>query len=74
MSFDSDLKAVTDNIIVTCRFKLIVASNRDEFLDREADPLHFWNDAECDIVAGTDKKQGGTWLGSLSFLLPFELL
>ncbi|XP_075256646.1 transport and Golgi organization 2 homolog isoform X2 [Convolutriloba macropyga] len=45
------------------RYKLIVAANRDEFLDREAEPLHFWNDTDSDIVAGTDTIRGGTWLG-----------
>ena len=44
-------------------FKLIIASNRDEFYDRATKPLHFWNDAACDIVAAKDMKAGGTWLG-----------
>ena len=49
------------------RYKLIVAANRDEFLDREAEPLHFWNDTDSDIVAGTDTIRGGTWLGSFYY-------
>lgn len=44
------------------RFPLIVAANRDEFLDRPAEPAHFWSDAP-EILAGRDKRAGGTWLG-----------
>lgn len=34
------------------RYKLIVASNRDEFTDRATAPIHFWTDAGSDILAG----------------------
>lgn len=34
------------------RYKLTVASNRDELLDRATAPIHFWADAESDILAG----------------------
>lgn len=44
------------------RFPLIVAANRDEFLDRPTEPAHFWNDA-LDILAGRDERAGGTWMG-----------
>jgi len=44
------------------RFPLIFAANRDEFLDRPAEPAHWWSDAP-DILAGRDKRAGGTWLG-----------
>lgn len=44
------------------RFPLIVAANRDEFLDRPAEPAHFWEDAP-DILAGRDERAGGTWMG-----------
>ena len=44
------------------RFPLIVAANRDEFLDRPAEPAHWWSDAP-DILAGRDERAGGTWLG-----------
>ena len=44
------------------RFPLILAANRDEFLDRPAEPAHFWKDAP-DILAGRDERGGGTWLG-----------
>ena len=43
-------------------FPLIVAANRDEFLDRPADPARFWP-AEPHVLAGRDRKAGGTWLG-----------
>lgn len=35
------------------RYKLIVASNRDEDLDRSATPIHFWEDANFNLLAGT---------------------
>src|SRR5690606_18774452 len=40
----------------------IVAANRDEFLDRPAEPAHFWPDAP-QLLAGRDKRACGTWLG-----------
>ncbi len=43
-------------------FPLILAANRDEFLDRPADPARFWP-AEPHVLAGRDRKAGGTWLG-----------
>jgi uncharacterized protein with NRDE domain len=44
------------------RFPLIVAANRDEFLERPTKPLHVWEDAPH-ILAGRDELGGGTWLG-----------
>ena len=44
------------------RFPLILAANRDEFLDRPTEPAHWWKDAP-DILAGRDQRAGGTWLG-----------
>jgi uncharacterized protein with NRDE domain len=44
------------------RFPLILAANRDEFLDRPALPAHFWNEAPH-LLAGRDLRAGGTWLG-----------
>ncbi len=44
------------------RFGLILAANRDEFMDRPARAAHFWNDAPH-ILAGRDLRAGGTWLG-----------
>lgn len=43
-------------------FPLILGANRDEFLDRPAEPAHFWPDAP-EIFAGRDKRAGGTWMG-----------
>jgi uncharacterized protein with NRDE domain len=39
-----------------------LAANRDEFLRRTADPLHWWHDAPG-VLAGRDLVGGGTWLG-----------
>ena len=44
------------------RYRLVVAGNRDEFHDRPAAPLAWWNDAP-EILAGRDLRAGGTWLG-----------
>jgi uncharacterized protein with NRDE domain len=44
------------------RFPLIVAANRDEFMDRPAEAAHFWRDAP-QLLAGRDLRAGGTWLG-----------
>ncbi|NML17404.1 NRDE family protein [Azohydromonas caseinilytica] len=42
------------------RFDLVVAANRDEFLDRPTAPLHRWPDG---TLAGRDLRAGGTWMG-----------
>lgn len=39
---------------------LVVAANRDEFYGRPSEPLHRWADG---IVAGRDRRAGGTWMG-----------
>lgn len=44
------------------RYRLVLAGNRDEFHDRPAAPLSWWND-DPRILAGRDLKAGGTWLG-----------
>lgn len=44
------------------RFPLIVAANRDEFLERPTLPAHFWDDLP-QVLAGRDVKAGGTWMG-----------
>jgi uncharacterized protein with NRDE domain len=41
-------------------FRLVVASNRDEYHDRPAEPAHWWPSG---ILAGRDRRAGGTWLG-----------
>ena len=44
------------------RYRLILAGNRDEFHDRAAAPLNWWQD-DARILAGRDLKASGTWLG-----------
>jgi len=43
-------------------YRLILAANRDEFFDRPALPMAFWED-HPGILAGRDLRGGGTWLG-----------
>lgn len=44
------------------RYRLVLAGNRDEFHDRAAAPLNWWQD-DPRILGGRDMKAGGTWLG-----------
>ena len=44
------------------RYRLVIASNRDEILSRPADRLGRWRDNEK-VVGGRDIAGGGTWLG-----------
>ena len=39
-----------------------LAANRDEFLRRTAEPMHWWDEAP-NLLAGRDLTGGGTWLG-----------
>ena len=41
---------------------LVLAFNRDEYLDRPTAPVHLWED-HPGILAGRDLVNGGTWLG-----------
>ncbi|MDA8403491.1 MAG: NRDE family protein [Desulfobacteraceae bacterium] len=43
-------------------YKLILASNRDEFYERPTRPLDFWG-ADKKVLAGKDERSLGTWLG-----------
>lgn len=45
------------------RYKLIMASNRDEFYERPTRQLSFWPE-NPDILAGRDERNLGTWLGT----------
>jgi uncharacterized protein with NRDE domain len=48
----------------SARWPLVIASNRDEFLDRPTLPLARWrSDAGTEIISGRDLRAGGTWLG-----------
>lgn len=44
------------------RYKLILASNRDEFYKRRSASAAFWEDAPA-VLAGKDLEAGGTWMG-----------
>ncbi len=44
------------------RYPFILASNRDEFLDRPTRPAAFWPEPKG-LLAGRDARAGGTWLG-----------
>lgn len=41
---------------------LVLLANRDEFFERPAEPMHWWQDRP-DVLAGRDLKGGGTWMG-----------
>ena len=43
-------------------FRLVIAGNRDEFHERPAAALDWWNDGPP-MLAGRDLKASGTWLG-----------
>jgi uncharacterized protein with NRDE domain len=43
-------------------YRLVVAANRDEFLDRPAEAARFWPGGEG-LLAGRDARAGGTWIG-----------
>lgn len=47
------------------RFPFVVAANRDEYFDRPASRLGWWNPGHGgpEILAGRDLKAGGTWMG-----------
>lgn len=47
------------------RFPFVLATNRDEFFDRPAARLAWWEAQEGDpaILGGRDLSEGGTWLG-----------
>jgi uncharacterized protein with NRDE domain len=44
------------------KYRLILAANRDEYYDRPAATMQFWED-HPDVLAGRDLKSMGTWMG-----------
>lgn len=51
-------------INASARWPLVIAANRDEFLDRPTLPLARWRtDAGTEVISGRDLRAGGTWLG-----------
>ena len=44
------------------QYKLIFASNRDEFYQRNTAPAQYWDNAP-NVLAGKDLEAGGTWMG-----------
>jgi uncharacterized protein with NRDE domain len=44
------------------RYRLVVASNRDEFFARPTLPTAYWHDA-AHVLGGRDVEKGGTWMG-----------
>jgi uncharacterized protein with NRDE domain len=46
------------------RFPWLLATNRDEFLDRLAEPMGWWTvEPGGRVLGGRDRSGGGTWLG-----------
>jgi len=45
------------------KYRLILASNRDEFYQRPTLPANFWQ-KHPSVVAGIDQQAGGTWIGA----------
>lgn len=51
-------------INASARWPLVIAANRDEFLNRPTLPLRPWQTASGQpIISGRDLRAGGTWLG-----------
>lgn len=49
---------------VSERWPLLIAANRDEFLDRPTLPLARWQTASGqEVLSGRDLRAGGTWMG-----------
>lgn len=54
-------------INASARWPLVIAANRDEFLDRPCLPLARWTSASGqEVISGRDLHAGGTWLGMTS--------
>ncbi len=47
-------------------YPLILVANRDEFHQRQAQPVHWWPDAPS-VIAGKDLSAGGSWMAADQF-------
>lgn len=45
------------------RYRLVLAGNRDEFLDRPTAQMDYWDDLR-QVVGGRDVEKGGSWLAA----------
>lgn len=56
LPFDSNKQSTKHPTVVNRgvagKYRLIVASNRDEDLGRPTEPLHFWADTKSNLLAG----------------------
>ncbi|MFB6346495.1 MAG: NRDE family protein [bacterium] len=43
--------------------ELTIASNRDEFVDRQGQPPELWSDGSHRVLSPRDPRKGGTWIG-----------
>lgn len=54
---------INNNAVGVDEYQVIIAMNRDEFIDRPTLPVHFWNEhcvSGIDVLPG---REGGTWFG-----------
>lgn len=54
---------INNNVVEADEYQVVIAMNRDEFIDRPTLPAHFWNE-HC--ISGMDAqpgRKGGTWFG-----------
>jgi uncharacterized protein with NRDE domain len=68
VNIDTFLKKLPAMCLIVFAYKtrpgvpLVFAGNRDEFYERPTEKAHIWSTTP-EIIAGKDKKAGGTWLG-----------
>lgn len=54
---------VNNDVIDDDEYQVIIAMNREEFIDRPTLPAHFWNEHCISGVDALHGRNGGTWLG-----------
>ena len=69
-TFSANAKLIIRMCLIAFAYKchpdydLILAANRDEFFERPTRKAQFWDEeGHPEILAGKDKKGGGTWMG-----------